>query len=74
MEGPEASDPKRQEPNTYLKYSSLAFQLFFTIGVAGWLGYKLDNYLVLSFPAFMISFIVISFGGMMYRVYKQLNE
>ena len=58
----EASDPKRREPNTYLKYSSLAFQLFATIGIAGWLGYKLDNYLALSFPAFMISFIFISFG------------
>lgn len=71
---PEASDPKRPEPNAYLKYSSLAFQLFATIGIAGWLGYKLDNYLSLSFPVFLISFVILSFGGMMYRVFKQLNE
>ena len=71
---PEASDPKRREPNAYLKYSSLAFQLFATIGIAGWLGYKLDTYLSLAFPAFLISFVIVSFWGMMYRVFKQLNE
>jgi hypothetical protein len=70
---PEASDPKRQEPNAYLKYSSLAIQLFATIGISGWMGYKLDNYFALSFPAFLVSFVIISFTGMMYRVYKQLN-
>ena len=70
----EASDQKRREPNGYLKYSSLAFQLFATIGLAGWLGYKLDVYLSLSFPAFLIAFVIISFGVMMYRVFKQLNE
>jgi hypothetical protein len=71
---PEPSGPKRQEPNSYLKYGSLAMQLFATIGIAGWLGYKLDAWLSLSFPAFLISFVIFSFGGMMYRVYKQLNE
>lgn len=71
---PEASDPKKREPNAYLKYSSLAFQLFVTIGVAGWLGYKLDAYLALAFPAFLISFVIISFGGMMYWIFKQLNK
>ncbi len=71
---PGHSDPKKREPSSYLKYGSLAIQLFVTIGVAGWLGYTLDNYLTLSFPAFLISFVIISFGAMMYRVFKQLNE
>ena len=34
--------------NSYLKYSSLGLQLLAAIGVFGWLGYKLDQYLNLN--------------------------
>ena len=42
--------------NSYLKYSSFGLQLLAAIGVFGWLGYKLDQYLNLKFPAFMLLF------------------
>ncbi|WP_276367817.1 AtpZ/AtpI family protein [Chryseolinea sp. H1M3-3] len=60
--------------NSYLKYSSLAFQLLAAIGVLGWLGYKLDQYLQIKFPAFMLLFGLIAFGGMMYQVYRSINK
>ena len=60
--------------NSYLKYSSLGLQLFAAIGVFGWLGYKLDQYLNLGFPAFMLLFGLLAFGGMLYQVYKSLNQ
>lgn len=72
---PEASDPKKQSPyNTYLRYSSLAFQFVIVIGVFGWLGHKLDNYLELKFPVFILLFIFISFGGMLYQLYKSISK
>ncbi len=60
--------------NKFLKYSSLGLQLLATIAAAGWIGYQLDKYLKLSFPAFLLGFILISFAGMMYKLYRSLNE
>jgi F0F1-type ATP synthase assembly protein I len=70
------SDPsdKKKPINAYLKYSGLAFQLLGSIGVFGWLGYKLDQFLSLKFPAFMLLFGLLAFGGMMYQVYRSLNQ
>ncbi len=60
--------------NSYLKYGGLGIQLFGGIGLAGWLGYKLDKYLALEFPAFLLSFVLIVFMGMIYMVYKNLKK
>jgi F0F1-type ATP synthase assembly protein I len=65
---------KQKPVNAYLKYSGLAFQLLATIGAFGWLGYKLDQFLSLKFPAFMLLFGLMAFGGMMYQVYRSLNK
>jgi hypothetical protein len=69
------SAPKKQKrSDSYLKYSGLGLQLFGTIGVAAWAGLKLDRYLGLKFPAFLLSFVFIAFGGSMYLLYKALNK
>ncbi len=60
--------------NSYLKYSSLGLQLFAAIGLFGWAGYKLDQYLNIGFPAFMLFFGFAAFGGMMYKVYRSVNQ
>lgn len=60
--------------NSYLKYSSLALQLLLAIGVFGWLGYKLDQYLEIRFPAFMLLFGFVAFAGMMFQVYRSINK
>lgn len=70
------SDPsdKKKPISTYSRYSGLAFQLLASIGVFGWLGYKLDQYLSLKFPTFMLLFGLLAFGGMMYQLYRSLNQ
>ena len=75
MESPDPSPNQKLKPyNTYLKYSSLAIQLFGAIGLLGWLGYKLDQYLALTFPAFMLLFGFLAFGGMMFQVYRSIKR
>jgi F0F1-type ATP synthase assembly protein I len=75
MESPDPSPNQKLKPyNTYLKYSSLAIQLFGAIGLLGWLGYKLDQYLALTFPAFMLLFGFLAFGGMMLQVYRSIKR
>ena len=66
--------PNLSSTNNYLKYSSLAFQLLAAIGVFGWLGYKLDHYLNLKFPAFLLLFGFAAFGGMMFQLYRSINR
>lgn len=67
--------PKGPGPyNSFLKYSSFGIQLLGGIGLAGWLGYRLDLYLSLRFPVFLLSFALLTFAGMLYQMYKQLNE
>ncbi len=75
MASPGPSPNRKQKPsNAYLKYSGLAFQLLIAIALCGWLGYRLDQWLGLTFPAFMLLFGFLAFGGMMYQLYRSINK
>jgi hypothetical protein len=75
MASVDPSDPKKQKPfNSYLRYSSLAMQLFATIGLAAWAGYKADSYFELKFPVFLLTLVFGAFGGMMYKLYQSVNK
>lgn len=72
---PEPLDKKKPKAfNNYVKYSGLAFQLVGTIGLAGWLGYLLDNYLGLKFPLFILIFTLTAFTGTIYSLYRSFNK
>lgn len=73
---PDHSPTGRKGPpsNKYLKYSNFALQLLGAIGFSAWLGIKLDKYLELGFPVFLLSFVLLSFGGMMYQMVRNLNK
>ncbi len=67
----------QKKPNLsddYLKYSSLALQLLVTIGLFGWLGHRLDLYLGLQFPLFLLLFGGIAFAVMMFQLYRTINK
>lgn len=75
MASPDPSlSPKPKPYNSYLRYGGLAFQLLAAIGVFGWLGYLLDQYLGLSMPAFTLTFAFLAFGGMMYQLYRSIKR
>lgn len=65
---------KPKQFNSYVKYSGLAIQLVVTIGVAGWLGHLLDNYLAMEFPLFILIFTIVAFAGVMYQLYRAINK
>ena len=72
---PAHTDPKKPKPsNSYLKYSGLGLQLLGGLGLSGWAGHALDQYLQLSFPVFLLSFVLLAFGGMMLQVYRAMNK
>jgi hypothetical protein len=65
---------KPNQSNSYVKYSSLAFQLLAVIGIFGWLGYKIDGWMDNKFPAFTLVLGFAGFGGMMYQIYRSINR
>ncbi|HRE68129.1 MAG TPA: AtpZ/AtpI family protein [Cyclobacteriaceae bacterium] len=65
---------QKKPANSFLKYSGLGLQMLATIGVGAWLGHKLDQYLGLKFPVFLLTFVFVLFGGVMYQLYRMLNK
>jgi uncharacterized membrane protein YbjE (DUF340 family) len=70
------SDKKRKltQIDNYLKFSGLAFQMIFVMGLAAWGGHTLDKYLEFTIPVFAIIFIILSLIGILYSLIKYLNS
>ncbi len=67
--------PTGQKPsNSYHRYSSFALQLVAGIGAAGYAGYRLDQYLVMKFPVFLLIFVLVAFVGLLYQASRNLNK
>jgi hypothetical protein len=75
-ESQEPSQPskKQNQSSGYLRYSGLAIQLLVVIGFFGWLGFTIDRWLDIKFPAFMLLLGFTSFGAMMYQIYRSINR
>ena len=68
------SSQKEQKPyNTFLKYTSLGLQMVITIALAGAIGYWIDSSLGIQFPAFLLSFIILSLAGIIILLIKNLD-
>ena len=52
-----------------LKYGGLATQMIATLGVAIFIGYRLDKYFKFRFPIFLIAFALIVLISMFWKVY-----
>ena len=73
---PASTDPKKPKlyNNSYLKYAGLGLQMVGVIGFSAWLGTKLDQYLKLTFPAFLLSFVFFAFTAVMVQLYRSANK
>lgn len=72
--GPSQPNKKLNRYNSYLRYSGLGLQLLITIGVCGWLGYKLDQYVGNKYPLYMLLLGFLGFAGSMYQIYRSINR
>ena len=66
---PKNHSPQKQ-PNNYLKYGGMAFQMFAVIGIGSWGGMKLDSYYKTSTPIFTIILSLLSIFASLYLVLK----
>lgn len=59
--------------NEYLKYSGLAFQMFFTL-FAGWfIGDQIDQYLGFKKPIMALVLLILFLAGFFYKLIKDLS-
>jgi hypothetical protein len=49
-------------------------QMVVTIGLAAWIGYKVDLYFHFQFPIFLMSLVFLAFGGLMYKLYQSITK
>lgn len=71
---PHKKNQKQSQLKAYLKYSGLAFQMLGAIGVAVWGGMKLDAYMGLRFPVFLIVFSLLSVVATLILTIKSLPK
>ena len=69
------SDKKRKlaKIDNYLKFSGLAFQMIFIMGLTAWGGHTLDKNLEFKIPVFTVIFVILSLVGILYSLIKSLN-
>ncbi|MDZ4715561.1 MAG: AtpZ/AtpI family protein [Cytophagales bacterium] len=65
---------QKRPSNSYLRFGGFAFQLLGGIGLGAWVGHRLDLYLELKFPVFLLLFVLSILSGMLYQMYRKLNE
>ena len=66
---PKNPTPQKQ-PNSFIKYSTMATQMVVVIGVGCWGGFKLDEYFKTSTPVFTIVLSLVSIFASLYLVLK----
>ena len=74
---PSTEKQKRQEQqqrNAWVRYSGLAFQFLATIGIGVLIGMKLDDWLQLTFPWFLITFVLLANGLAIFWLIRSLPK
>jgi F0F1-type ATP synthase assembly protein I len=72
MEDP--SSRKKKPYNLLWRYTGLAFQMMAAIGIALWAGYKLDQWIKMRFPLFMIIFSLLALALLLWRIVKDTSK
>jgi hypothetical protein len=67
-------DESKKNSRSFLKYSSIAFQMLVTIGLFSFGGYKLDDYQQTDKPIYMALFGLAGVAVSLYQVVRQLNK
>jgi len=61
--------PKKKRLNQFIRYSNLSFEMIAIIGAGTFLGFKIDQWLNMSFHLFLLIFIILSvIGAVMYAM------
>ncbi|TWI81017.1 AtpZ/AtpI family protein [Chitinophaga japonensis] len=68
--------PPQEKKRNYLllRYAGLAFQMMATLGLAVFVGYKLDQRTGWSFPVFLIIFSLLALTLLLWQIIKDTRR
>jgi len=66
-------DSKWKQNTSFLRYSSVAFQMMLGIALPTWAGLQLDRYFNISFPWGVLTGSLFGLGVSLYSVLKNLS-
>jgi len=66
-------DSKWKQNTSFLRYSSVAFQMMLGIALPTWAGLQLDRYFNFSFPWGVLTGSLLGLGVSLYSVLKNLS-
>lgn len=61
---------RKKKFDQFIRYSGLAFEMIAIMAVGVFAGYKVDQWLNLSFPAFTLGLMILSVIGAIYHAIK----
>ncbi|WP_321289631.1 AtpZ/AtpI family protein [uncultured Sunxiuqinia sp.] len=70
MKDPENPKRPKKNFNDFIRYSSLAFEMIAIMGIGVFVGYLIDHWLELSFPAFTLGLMILSVIAATYYAIK----
>jgi F0F1-type ATP synthase assembly protein I len=70
MKLPGKSD--QEKFNSFIRYSNIGLEMAATIGVATFIGYRIDRWMNNKFLVFTLVLMVLSFIGSLFRVVRNL--
>ena len=65
---------KHKAANAYMKYTGLAFQLFFLLLLGWFIGSKIDGYFTFEKPFFEVGLTFVFLIGFFVKLYYDLQE
>ena len=61
----------KKKVDDFIRYSSLAFEMIAIMGIGVFAGWKIDHWLVLSFPAFTLGLMILAVIGAIYHAIRK---
>lgn len=65
---------KKKALKDYMRYAGLGTEMMGSLLLAAWLGYKLDKWLHLSFPLFLLILPLASLAVLLWRIIKATGK
>ncbi|MGQ7869044.1 AtpZ/AtpI family protein [Sunxiuqinia sp. sy24] len=70
MKKPKNFKKHKQKFDDFIRYSNIAFEMIVIMGGSVFLGFKIDQWLDLSFPAFTLALMILSVIAAIYHAIK----
>ena len=68
---PDKFPKNKKKLDDFIRYSNLAFEMIAIMGLGVFIGWKIDQWLELSFPGFTLGFMILSVAGAIYHVIRK---